>query len=88
MDWTLDRHSRAQQRPPTSCRYALVQAPPEGERLCVYLDDAATPLPENPRNGWTYNQASNAVVFHGSSCEGIQSGRIRDIDIVCGCQRR
>ena len=71
-----------------SCRYALVQAPPEGERLCVYLDDAANPLPENPRNGWTYNQTSNVVVFHGSSCEGIQSGRIRYIDIICGCQRR
>ena len=71
-----------------SCTYGLAQAPPEGERLCVYFDNAESPLPENARNGWTYNRARNVVTFHGSSCEGIQTGRVRDVDIICGCERR
>ena len=70
-----------------SCTVGLTQAPPEGERLCVYFNDA-TSVPENPRNGWTYSRARNVVTFHGASCDGIQSGRVTDVDIVCGCDRR
>ena len=66
----------------------LKQAPPEGAGLCIYFNNTSKTVPENPRDGWTYSAASNAVTFHGSSCEGIQTGRVVDIDIVCGCQDR
>lgn len=71
-----------------SCTVQLEQTPPDGKDLCIYFNNTSKTVPQNPRDGWTFNANRTAVTFHGSACEGIQTGRIVDIDIVCGCQAR
>lgn len=68
-----------------ACVYGLDTVPADASRIQVYFNHATNSVPKNSRNGWTYSAATNAVTFHGSTCDAIVSGRVSDIDIVADC---
>jgi hypothetical protein len=69
----------------SACVYGLDTVPADAAQIQVFFNHAQTSVPSNPRNGWTYSATTNAVTFHGSTCDAIESGRVHDIDIVADC---
>jgi len=68
-----------------SCDFVLDRAPPDPEMLYVYFNDAEPGVPEDPTDGWTYDESSMTLRFHGASCDELRSGAVTDIDVVFGC---
>ncbi len=81
-----------------SCTYSIVPAPPNWERVFVYLDYGANPLPpecngENPcrleRGGatWTGDSVTDTVQFHEPTCSGLLRAGVASPIVVVGCCR-
>jgi len=68
-----------------TCDFALDGAPDDVSMLFVYFDDDPAGVPEDPANGWTYDDTTMRLTFHGSSCDALTSGAVTDIDVVFGC---
>lgn len=68
-----------------SCTFTLDQVPPDASMIFVFFDLDPQGVPNDPVNGWTYDEATNSITFHGTACESIKSGAIVNIDIVYGC---
>jgi hypothetical protein len=68
-----------------SCTFTLDQVPPDPSMIFVFFDLDPLGVPNDPVNGWTYDEATNSITFHGTACESIKSGAIVNIDIVYGC---
>jgi hypothetical protein len=68
-----------------SCTFSLDQVPPDAAEIYVFFDKDPMGVPNDMGDGWTYDEATNSVTFHGASCEAIQSATVTDIDIVFGC---
>jgi hypothetical protein len=66
------------------CTYPLSEVPPDPAMLFVFFNDEER-LDRDEADGWTYDEDTNTVIFHGSACDRIEAGEIRDIDIVYGC---
>ncbi|MCG8424329.1 MAG: VWA domain-containing protein [Proteobacteria bacterium] len=66
-----------------SCDYELSKVPPDSNELSVYFNNVQ--VARSASNGWEYNADNNHVVFSGSVCTELQSGRVTDLKIIFGC---
>ncbi|MGM0557521.1 MAG: VWA domain-containing protein [Myxococcota bacterium] len=67
------------------CTQPVAPPPDRPDLLSVELD--GQPVPQDPDNGFSYNEASQEITIHGSYCEDLQSGS-RDgkaLKIVVNC---
>lgn len=69
----------------SSCTFQLSEVPPNANEIYVFFDGDPAGVPMDPVNGWTYDAATNTIVFHGAACQAIQDGSVVGIDIVYGC---
>jgi hypothetical protein len=69
-----------------SCDFRLSETPPNLEELYVYFNNDPTGIPQDPADGWSYDEATNVVRFHGSACMQLLDGAVEDIDIIFGCE--
>jgi len=69
-----------------SCDYALDEAPEDLSMLFVYFNDDPGGIPNDATDGWTYDEATMTLTFHGTSCDSILGGTVSDIDVVFGCE--
>lgn len=70
-----------------SCDFTLSGAPPNTRELYVFFDDAATPVPSDAANGWSFDTATRRFTLNGTACEQVKTGAVKDIDVVFGCPR-
>jgi hypothetical protein len=68
-----------------SCEYELGEKPENANELYVFFNDDPTEVPEDAVNGWTYDEATNRITFHGTACDDLKNGVVTDIDVVFGC---
>jgi hypothetical protein len=66
-----------------SCTYRLDRAPPDTNQLYVTFDN--TIIMNDPQNGWTYDPSGPSLIFHGSSCDQLRSGRVMQVHVQYGC---
>jgi len=62
-----------------TCDFTLQSKPKD--TMQVFFDNDPTPIANDGLNGWTYDDGSNTISFHGTVCEQIQAGNV-DIDVV------
>ncbi|MBI4699953.1 MAG: VWA domain-containing protein [Deltaproteobacteria bacterium] len=67
-----------------SCTFKLAAQPP-GDKLWVFFNKDPNPVPSDPKDGWTYDPATNTLSFHGAACEKLKSGQVTDIDVIFAC---
>ena len=66
-----------------SCSFKLGEQPPDIDKIYAYLD--GNDVAADPNNGWTYDAASQTIEFHGSSCDQVQSGQVKNVSVKFGC---
>jgi hypothetical protein len=66
-----------------SCTFQLKDTPPDPDKVYAYFD--GTLVPGDPTNGWTRDPVTNTVTFHGTSCDSLQSGSVKNVSVVFGC---
>ncbi|MFO0555600.1 MAG: VWA domain-containing protein [Polyangiaceae bacterium] len=66
-----------------SCNYALAETPPDPNELYVWID--GTLVPNDAANGWTYDPATNQIIFNGQTCADLQSGAANQLIVSYGC---
>lgn len=65
-----------------SCVYTMSSTPPDPNNLGVYLDKQL--VAQSPADGWTLS-STNAVTFHGPTCDRIKAGGYKDVQVLFGC---
>lgn len=66
-----------------TCSFQLDETP--DAEIFVFFNNDPSGVPNDPNDGWTYDDATNTVTFHGAACDDIENGDVDDIDIVFGC---
>jgi hypothetical protein len=66
-----------------SCTLVLDGVPPDTDELYVFLGDVE--IPQGEADGWTYDEARNAVILQGASCDLLTSGAVTTASVVYGC---
>jgi hypothetical protein len=66
-----------------SCTYKLMTPPADPTLVVGQLDGMA--LASDPVNGFTYDMNSNSVIFHGTACDKITSGAVKNVNVEYGC---
>jgi hypothetical protein len=66
------------------CSFALAKPPPDATKIFAFFDDTRTIVRDDP-NGFVYTAATNTVVFQGAACADLKGGKVKDLDIVFGC---
>jgi hypothetical protein len=69
-----------------SCTFTLDTVPPNTDQIYVFFDGVAVPLDPTMMNGFSYDPATNQVVFHGAACDTLKSGVVMSVDVVLGCR--
>lgn len=69
-----------------SCTFALAKTPPDPTAIYAFFDET-TDVPRDPTmtNGWQYDATTNTVTFYGAACTQIESGAVKDVEVVFGC---
>lgn len=68
-----------------SCDFRVDADVADPSLIHVYFNDDPTQIPPDPANGWTYDETTGRLSFHGTACDGILSGDVTDIDVVYDC---
>ncbi len=68
-----------------SCDFRIDADVADPSLIHVYFNDDPTQIPPDPANGWTYDETTGRLSFHGTACDGILSGDVTDIDVVYDC---
>jgi hypothetical protein len=66
-----------------SCTIRLKSTPEYPDLIEVSQDGSS--IPEDPAEGWTYDEGTNSITFHGSSCDSLKDGAVAEIAIGLGC---
>jgi len=66
-----------------SCTFKLDAPPPDPDKVYAYFD--GQDVPADPANGWSYDPATQTVTFHGTSCQSLQTGSVKNVSVVFGC---
>jgi hypothetical protein len=66
-----------------SCTFTMDQAPPEPENIAVYVGTQS--INKDAGNGWSYGTTSQTVVFNGTTCDLIKSGKAGQVKVMFGC---
>ena len=64
------------------CDVTLAAEPPDATRVNVYLDDALVAY--DAQDGWTWTTPSS-FTLHGAACARLESGAVRQVQVVSGC---
>jgi hypothetical protein len=68
-----------------SCTFVLDKVPPDPDELYVYINDVQVLRDPIHVDGWDYEPNSNQISFYGPPCSLLQSGDVKDLEIVFGC---
>jgi hypothetical protein len=68
-----------------SCDYELDGTPEDSADLYVFFNDDPQAIPHDDPDGWSYDAAAHRLQFIGDACTQIESGAVKDIDVVFGC---
>jgi hypothetical protein len=68
-----------------TCSYALSKPLDDPDQLYVLFDGIQVPRDPGHTNGWDHDAASNTVTFYGAACDALQSGEVKDLQMVYGC---
>ena len=82
MDHLGETLARVGERAAITCEFTLEQAPPEPDRVNVYLDQELVPYDE--KNGWTWT-SDTTLKLHGAACDKLESGLVMQVQVVAGC---
>ncbi len=66
-----------------SCTYAMNSNPDVNDAIVVIVDGVEAT--EDPDNGYTYDRPNNQIIFHGQSCDALQSGTASEVQVLTGC---
>ncbi len=66
-----------------SCTFKLDDTPPDPNKIYAYFD--GQPVPQDATNGWSYDPGTETVTFHGTACNSLQDGAVKNVSIVFGC---
>ena len=66
-----------------SCTFKLQTPPPDASLVVGSLDGVQQA--SDAANGFTYDGASQSIVFHGAACDKIQTGVAKTVGVVYGC---
>lgn len=64
-----------------TCTYDLREAPPDVNKLNVYLDEKV--VPKDPTNGWKVD--GKTVTLLGDTCDKVLRGDVLGVRIILGC---
>ncbi|MFI5296845.1 MAG: hypothetical protein ACHREM_01995 [Polyangiales bacterium] len=69
-----------------SCTFKLSKTPPDPSQIYAFFDKT-TDVPRDPTmtNGWQYDATTNTVTFYGADCTKIETGVVKVVDVVFGC---
>ena len=65
------------------CTYKLDKKPEDPSQVFVFFDDQS--VAREMTNGWSYDEKTGELVFHGTSCDQLKSKSVKDVDVVFGC---
>jgi hypothetical protein len=65
-----------------TCTIDLKDAPPDIDKVNVYLDEAA--LTKEPVNGWKLE--GKTVTLLGTACDSVLAGDVLDVRVIAGCK--
>lgn len=70
------------------CTLKLQKTPPDPSQLFIFFDNTKE-VPRDPNHveGWDYDAQKNQVQFYGMACDDLRAGRIKDLDVVFGCDQ-
>jgi hypothetical protein len=67
-----------------SCTYPLGKVPPVLEKVGVFLEKVQ--VPPSSTEGWSYAAGNDSIIFNGSYCAGIKSGKYKSFEVIFGCK--
>lgn len=67
------------------CNYKLGKAPPDVNKLYVYVGGTLQSRDASHATGWDYNAATNAITLYGTTCETVTKNAATAVNIVYGC---
>ena len=84
---TLDAALAAIATATLGCVYKLQKVPPTMNKIFVFFDKKSVAKDTTHKNGWDYDSKTNAVTFYGVACAMLKAGKVKDLDIVYGCNK-
>jgi hypothetical protein len=70
-----------------SCDYAVEDQAQDGTDLYVFFNNDPKPLERSDDDGWSFDAEAHRLRFHGDACTQIETGSVKDIDVVYGCPK-
>jgi hypothetical protein len=68
-----------------SCTFVLNMVPPNQDELYVYINGDSILRDPVHADGWDYELETNRITFYGPPCALLQSGEVKDLEIIFGC---
>ncbi|MBI5501790.1 MAG: hypothetical protein HY907_16220 [Deltaproteobacteria bacterium] len=68
-----------------TCDFRLEGDVPDPAEIYVYFNDDPAGIPTDIADGWSYDESTGRLEFHGAACDRILAGEVSDIDVVYGC---
>lgn len=69
-----------------SCDFRVDADVEDPALIHVYFNDDPAGVAPDAGNGWTYDETSGRMTFHGAACDRILAGEVTDIDVVYDCE--
>ncbi len=67
------------------CDFTLVKAPPDINKVFVFVNGQVASHDPNKQNGWEYFPGNNRITLYGSACEQISRTPGSRVSLVYGC---
>jgi hypothetical protein len=65
------------------CDFAYTTPPTDPDKVWAFFDGVM--VDRNDKNGWKLDTAAKKVTFVGDACMKLQSGTVKDVQVVFGC---
>ncbi len=67
------------------CDYQLEKAPPDPNKLFVYVNGQLTPRDPSKKSGWDYAGSPTRISLYGAACDAMTKASGGKVNIVYGC---
>ena len=68
------------------CDFKLQKAPPDPNKIYVYVNGQAIPRDSSHTAGWDYNGAANdRITLYGTVCDAVATNAAAKVQIIYGC---
>ena len=67
----------------TTCTFVSPTAPPDPNKVTVYLDKNL--VPKDATNGWSFGATSKTIILNGTTCAAVTSGAASTVQLLFGC---